>query len=67
MFKEIILTGKELENKMFALTKVQTDSTGWLTFYVDNNEDKWVKEYPNSAQHGGGQPQLRQLIKFPWE
>lgn len=67
MTNEIILTGKDLENKISELVKIQTDSSGWSTYYVDNGKNKWVKEYPNSEQHGGGLPQLRQLIKFPWE
>lgn len=63
----IILQGKEYNEKKSTLTKVQSESSGWITYYVDSDSKKWIEEYPQSENHGGGLPQLRQLEKFPWE
>ncbi|UOK41625.1 MULTISPECIES: Imm27 family immunity protein [Flavobacterium] len=65
--EEQILTAEKLLEKKKTLTKVKTDDSGWYTYYVDENSQKWLEEYPNSECHGGGLPQLRLLDKFPWE
>ena len=49
------------------LLKIGTDETGWLVYFVDRDSNRWVEEYPNSEYHGGGNPQLRLIEKFPWE
>lgn len=64
---EQILSGNSLAEKKKKLNKVRTDESGWLTYYVDEHNEKWIEEYPNSESHGGGLPQLRLLEKFPWE
>ncbi len=64
---KIILQGEEYNRKKPTLNKVRSDSSGWLTYYIDADSKKWVEEYPHSEYHGGGHPQLRQLVAFPWE
>ncbi len=64
---EEILTGESLIEKKKKLTKIDTDKSGWLTYYLDENNKKWIEEYTNSEYHGGGLPQLRLIKKFPWE
>jgi len=65
--KEEILIRENLIEKRNKLTKVATDKTGWLIYYLEDNDKKWVEEYPNSEYHGGGLPQLRVIEKFPRE
>jgi hypothetical protein len=65
---DITIKGAELETKEKQLTKMRTDTENWLIYYLDGKLlDKWVKEYPDSSYHGGGEPQLRKIEKFPWE
>jgi hypothetical protein len=57
-----------MDAKLNKLRKVKTDNHKWLIYYIDEaNNQKWVKEYPESEYHGGGLPQLRELPRFPWE
>ena len=65
--ENVILSGKEYIKKKKELTKIQTDASGWLIYYLDRNLKKWIEEYPNSEFHGGGNPQLRLIDKFPWD
>ncbi|WP_367752668.1 Imm27 family immunity protein [Flavobacterium sp. WC2430] len=65
--EELILIAEKLIEKKKSLTKVGTDESGWSTYYVDEDSRKWVEEYPNSENHGGGLPQLRLLDHLPWE
>jgi len=67
MIKNIILTDDKLIEKKKELTKIKTDSSGWLIYYLGENLEKWIEEYPNSEYHGGGKPQLRLIEKFPWD
>ncbi|WP_016989084.1 Imm27 family immunity protein [Flavobacterium sp. ACAM 123] len=62
-----ILEGEELIEKKKLFQKIKTDESGWNTWYIDENFNKWIEEYPNSELHGGGSPQLRLIAKFPWE
>jgi hypothetical protein len=62
-----ILKGEELSSKKKFLLKIGTDETGWLVYFVDRDSNRWVEEYPNSEYHGGANPQLRLIEKFPWE
>jgi hypothetical protein len=63
-----ILTGEDLDIKTQSLRQLKVDKENWTIFFVDEqNDDKWVKEYPNANYHGGGAPQLRLLEYFPWE
>lgn len=63
----IILVGNELVEKQKQLTKVGASEDGWCLYYIDENSEKWILEYPNSEYHGGGTAQLRSIEKFPWE
>ena len=65
--EERILIAEKIIEKKKKLTKVGTDETGWLTYYTDENSEKWIEEYLNSEYQGGGLPQLRLIDKFPWE
>ncbi|RTZ01654.1 hypothetical protein EKM02_05155 [Flavobacterium sp. RSP49] len=67
MLKNIILTDDKFFEKKKGLTKIKTDSSGWLVYYLDENLEKWIEEYPNSEYHGGGIPQLRLIDKFSWD
>ena len=61
-----ILRGKELNAKLKSLTEAGGDED-WNIYYVDPEGAKWCKSYPNSGYHGGGEPELRQVEKFPWD
>jgi hypothetical protein len=37
------------------LEKTGTDETGWRIYYK-NNSGNWIKFFPYSEHHGGGQP-----------
>ena len=66
--KQKTLAGALLNNKIENLKQVQVDSTNWSVFYIDIlTNEKWVKEYPHSEMHGGGEPILQLIEKFPWE
>lgn len=68
MSNNFILEGEDLYKKIEALKQIRVDSDNWLIYYIDDaNNEKWVKEYPESEYHGGGRPQLRLLRCFPWE
>ena len=65
--KNKIFKGLELEKKLEDLVEKGGDEN-WNIYYLDEkNQEKWVKEYPNSEYHGGGIPQLRKIEKFPWD
>jgi len=64
---EQILTGEDFNQKKKSLKEIRTDESDWNIYFQDENFKKWVQEYPNSENHGGGQPQLRLIKKFPWE
>jgi len=39
--------------------KIATDDTGWDSLFFNKKAQQyWVKTYPNSELHGGGQPEL---------
>ena len=64
----VILSGEGLEAKEGRLKFLQSGETGWIRYYLDEDTlEKWVKEYPNSSYHGGGNPVLKKIDKFPWE
>lgn len=66
--EERIIKGKEFYIKKESLQEVKNDVVNWKTYYIDlNTNEKWVQEYPHSECHGGGEPQLRLISKFPWE
>ena len=45
------------------LIKVKTDESGWATLYLHKTTNQyWMKTYPNAETHGGGQPQLEQVV-----
>lgn len=44
------------------MKKIGQDDSGWEIYYEDERTgDRWVMDYPNSEQHGGGSPRLRHL------
>lgn len=44
------------------LIKIKTDSSGWNIIYQDPNDNRyWELSYPNSGQHGGGAPILKNI------
>jgi len=66
--EEKIIRGEEFYRKKEFLQEVKNDVINWKTYYIDSNtNEKWVQEYPHSEYHGGGEPQLRLISKFPWE
>ena len=68
MNNNLILEGEGLYRKIETLKQIKVDSDNWLIYYIDDaNNEKWVKEYPESEYHGGGRPQLRLIRYFPWE
>jgi hypothetical protein len=68
MEQNIIQSGVIMDNKIATLKQIKVDNVNWEIFYLDEETGaKWVKEYPHSEMHGGGQAQLRLLDKFPWE
>lgn len=68
MENDIIIKGDAMDRKLENLKLVDTKGAEWLFYFIDEKKgEKWVKEYPHSAYHGGGEPQLRLIDKFPWE
>jgi hypothetical protein len=65
--RDLILKDEELIAKEEILKKIANDKTGWFTYFIDRDSNRWIKEYINSEYHGGGNPQLRLIEKFPWE
>ena len=64
----IIPSGKFMEDKIDTFSKIKVDVENWEIYYLDERTgEKWLKEYPFSEAQGGGPPQLRLLMKFPWE
>ena len=44
------------------LRKVGVDAERWEIEYIDDGTgDRWLLDYPESEQHGGGSPRLRKL------
>lgn len=44
------------------LVQVATDDSGWIALYKDPGDSRyWELSYPNSSEHGGGAPLLRNL------
>lgn len=44
--------------------KVATDDSGWEILYrVKSTQEYWVKTYPNSEQHGGGESLVFNISK----
>jgi Immunity protein 27 len=44
------------------LKKVRSDPEKWEVEYVDEaTGEKWLLDYPNSEEHGGGVPRLRRI------
>jgi hypothetical protein len=68
MFHKLVLEGDKMYRKIESLKQIKVDSDNWQIFYLDEtNNEKWIKEYPESEYHGGGPPKLRLIEKFPWE
>lgn len=54
--------GSVAVDKALGMKKVGQDDSGWEIYYEDERTgDRWVMDYPNSGQHGGGSPRLRRL------
>jgi hypothetical protein len=50
--------------KAAKLKKVGQDQSGWEVYYDDDRTgEHWVMDYPDSGQHGGGDPRLRRFPK----
>lgn len=44
------------------LVKVKSDSSGWISLYIDPNDYRfWLLDYPDSNLQGGGAPILRNI------
>ena len=44
------------------LKRVGVNLDSWEVEYVcENTGEKWILDYPNSSQHGGGSPRLRRV------
>ncbi len=59
-----VISGSEAVETYISLNlvKVTTDQTGWDTLYINQVTNQyWLHTYPNSEEHGGGQPQLMQV------
>jgi hypothetical protein len=42
--------------------KLASSECGWETLFFESKRAKyWVKSYPNSYMHGGGEPNLSEL------
>ena len=40
-------------------TKIANDDSGWETLYKANSTNEyWILSYPNSGEHGGGEPSM---------
>ncbi|MFH0341547.1 MAG: Imm27 family immunity protein [Chromatiales bacterium] len=44
------------------MRKVGVDADRWEIEYIDDGTgDRWLLDYPESEQHGGGSPRLRKV------
>jgi hypothetical protein len=44
--------------------QVATDESGWEILYLaKSTQEFWLKTYPNSEHHGGGDPLLTKITK----
>ena len=42
--------------------EVATDSSGWVSLFQETSiKTYWVRNYPDSSSHGGGQPVITQI------
>jgi hypothetical protein len=58
----------ELYKKTKTLKEIKIDAVNWVTYYLDEQTgEKWIEEHIFSEMQAGGPPQLRLLVKFPWE
>jgi hypothetical protein len=63
---DIYEEGKLYYDKIKTLKEVNKEN--WVVFYVDvKTGEKWINEYPESSEHGGGSAILRRIDRFPWE
>lgn len=57
------LTGSEVSEFVSGrCIEIATDSSGWVSLFQERATNTyWVRSYPDSSQHGGGQPVLTQV------
>ena len=61
-FTAKVLQGAEALEYAKRLRKVGVDTERWEIEYIDDDTgDRWLLDYPESEQHGGGSPRLRKL------
>lgn len=60
-----LVQGKEAEDFIAnSCIELATDDTGWETLYqCKATGEYWVKTYPNSEMHGGGEAQVTKISK----
>jgi len=58
----IVISGTEKVRNFISIhcVKIATDETGWDTLYQNKeNNEYWIRTYPNSEVQGGGHPELK--------
>lgn len=54
--------GNEALEFIKKLKKISIDQENWNIIYLDEKSgEKWILDYPDSSNHGGGQPRIRKL------
>lgn len=44
------------------LRKIRSDAESWTVEYSDDESgERWLLDYPDAADHGGGSPRLRKI------
>lgn len=62
MTHEILEGAEAIRYADAKLKKVRSDPDKWEVEYVDEaSGEKWILDYPNSEEHGGGSPRLRRI------
>ena len=65
---DIILYDEFMDHKIATLKSLGTNFKRRETYYIDEeSSEKWVKEHSASEMPGGGPPQLRRVVEFPFD
>ncbi len=56
-------SGKTAIQMIIKMRQVKVDLDTWTSYYLDEKSNTFfILEYPDSGQHGGGVPRLRELL-----
>lgn len=57
-----VLRGAEAIQFSKTLDVLEVRADSWeIVYFDDRTGEKWIQDYPQSEQHGGGSPRLRRI------